>query len=71
MVANDLGVNLDELQSTSPTSAAATSVKVPIKMRQADPAPTDTSSSSTSWLPYVVAVAGAVGLVAYGLAKKK
>lgn len=63
MIAQDLGVKFDALQTTSESTNAL------IKIRQADPAPSD-SSSGFNWVPLAIA-AGTLGLVAYTLIKKK
>lgn len=80
MIAQDLGVNLENpsanssstTPSTSTSSSGTASVSGrPIKMLQSDPAPVGASSSGCDWFPWLL-VAGAVGVTAaFVLSKKK
>jgi hypothetical protein len=69
MIAQDLSVNLESIHSTpavaQPVSTSSSSK--PIKMLQSDPAPPAVSSD---WVPWVLA-AGAIGLAAFAIAKKR
>ena len=71
MIAQDLGVNLENVSVPTPAAVpvpSRTSTK-PIKMLQSDPAP-PAESSCNDWVPWVLA-AGAIGLTAFALAKKR